>query len=90
MNEKEINRYWKKIVNTMSEGLMLVGPDGIVVMVNEAFEHLTGYTAAEVVGKPCTIIGLRCLCFDFKRFGTGLVPIIHRGPGFKTTLPSYD
>ena len=24
MNEQEINRYWKKIVNTMTEGLMLV------------------------------------------------------------------
>ncbi|MEW6188453.1 MAG: sigma 54-interacting transcriptional regulator [Thermodesulfobacteriota bacterium] len=56
MNEKEMNRYWKKIVNTMSEGLMLVGPDGIIVMVNEAFENLTGYKASEVMGKPCTIL----------------------------------
>ena len=45
MNEREINRYWKKIVNTMTEGLMLVGPDGTIVMVNQAFEKLTGYTA---------------------------------------------
>ncbi|MBI5604812.1 MAG: sigma 54-interacting transcriptional regulator [Deltaproteobacteria bacterium] len=56
MNEQEINRYWKKIVNTMSEGFMLVGPDGIIVMVNEAFERLTGYTSKEVTGKPCTIL----------------------------------
>jgi len=32
MNEREINRYWKKIVNTMAEGLMMVGPDGTIVM----------------------------------------------------------
>ena len=56
MNELEINRYWKKIVNTMTEGLMLVGPDGIIVMVNEAFEHFTGYTADEIIGRPCTLL----------------------------------
>jgi PAS domain S-box-containing protein len=56
MTELEINRYWKKIVSTMNEGLMLVGPDGIIVMVNKAFEELTGYAADEVVGRPCTML----------------------------------
>lgn len=56
MNELESNRYWKKIVNTMSEGLMLVGPDGTIVMVNEAFEQLTGYASDEVIGRPCTLL----------------------------------
>jgi len=56
MKEQEINRYWKKIVNTMTEGLMLVGPDGTILMVNEAFEGLTGYAADEVIGRPCTLL----------------------------------
>jgi PAS domain S-box-containing protein len=56
MDEIEINRYWKKIVNTMAEGLMVVGPDGTIVMVNEAFEELTGYKAGEVIGRPCTLL----------------------------------
>ena len=35
---------------------MLVGPDGTIVMVNEAFERLTEYKAEEVIGKPCTLL----------------------------------
>ncbi len=56
MSELESSRYWKKIVGTMNEGLMLVGPDGTIVMVNKAFEELTGYASAEVVGRPCTLL----------------------------------
>ncbi|MFH2219702.1 MAG: sigma 54-interacting transcriptional regulator [Pseudomonadota bacterium] len=56
MKEQEINRYWKRIVNTMNDGLMLIDPDGAIVMVNEAFEQLTGYTADEVLGRPCTLL----------------------------------
>ncbi|MGD9281069.1 MAG: sigma 54-interacting transcriptional regulator [Desulfobacterales bacterium] len=56
MNEKEINRYWKKIINTMNDGLMLVGRDGAILMVNKAFEQLTGYTADEIIGRSCTIL----------------------------------
>jgi PAS domain S-box-containing protein len=56
MDELEINRYWKKIVNTMTEGLMLVGPDGTIVMVNDAFGELTGYTPDEIIGRPCTML----------------------------------
>lgn len=56
MNEKEINRYWKKIINTMNDGLMLVGVDGAILMVNKAFEQLTGYNADEVIGRSCTLL----------------------------------
>jgi PAS domain S-box-containing protein len=56
MKDEEINRHWKRIIDTMNDGLMVIGQDGVIVMVNEAFERLTGYTADEVIGMPCTIL----------------------------------
>jgi PAS domain S-box-containing protein len=47
---------WKKIISTMNDGLMVIAKDGTVVMVNEAFETLTGYNEKEVIGKPCTLL----------------------------------
>lgn len=58
MDDLEINAYWKEIFNTVSDGLILIAPDGKILMVNRAFERLTGYRARELVGKPCTL--LRC------------------------------
>ncbi len=79
MKEQEINRYWKRIVNTMNDGLLLIGTDGTVIMVNRSFEQLTGYASDEVVGKPCTFLkcdacettlkrknGGWCTLFDFE------------------------
>ena len=47
------SRFWKRIVNTINDGLMLVSPEGTILMVNRAFETLTGYQSSEVVGKSC-------------------------------------
>ncbi|MFZ7128074.1 MAG: sigma-54 interaction domain-containing protein [Desulfobacterales bacterium] len=57
MKDHTINQHWKRIINTMNDGLMLIGPDGAVVMVNQAFERMTGYTAESVMGRPCTLLG---------------------------------
>jgi len=56
MNGLEGSRYWKNIIGTMSDGLMIIGSDGIIKMVNRAFEEMTGFTAGEVVGRPCTLL----------------------------------
>jgi two-component system, NtrC family, response regulator HydG len=69
MDEKEINRYWKKIINTMNDGLMLVGRDGTILMVNKAFEQLTGYAADEIIGKPCTVLDCDACERVFKKEG---------------------
>lgn len=57
MSEKELSRYWKIIVETMVDGLMVVDPTGIIVSVNSSMENLTGYSRAELVGQSCSILG---------------------------------
>ncbi|WP_300457499.1 sigma 54-interacting transcriptional regulator [Desulfobacula sp.] len=57
MNEHEMNTFWKKIVNTINDGLMFIGPEGSILMVNKAFETLTGYTSKQAIGMSCEMLG---------------------------------
>ncbi|MBL0716122.1 MAG: sigma 54-interacting transcriptional regulator [Desulfosarcina sp.] len=56
MPNEDISRYWKRIINTMNDGLMLISAEGTILMVNKSFERLTGYRAEEVIGKSCTLL----------------------------------
>lgn len=56
MCEQELNRYWKTVVETLQDGIMIVDTAGIIVFVNTAFERITGYLQDEIIGKPCTIL----------------------------------
>ena len=56
MKIREVNRYLKNVIGTMSEGLLLVAPDGTILMVNKAFEELSGYQENELIGRPCTLL----------------------------------
>lgn len=40
----------------MNEGLMVIGPDGVIITVNREFERMTGYGSDDVVGRPCTAL----------------------------------
>jgi len=55
MIEQELNRYWKTVVNTIQDGVMIVDADGTIVSVNKALENMTGYCDEELIGKLCTI-----------------------------------
>ncbi|WP_022665623.1 sigma-54 interaction domain-containing protein [Desulfospira joergensenii] len=57
MEEREINIFWKKIVNTINDGLMFIGPEGTILMVNKAFVSLTGYSSKEAIGMSCQLLG---------------------------------
>ena len=57
MDEHELNAFWKNIVNTINDGLMVINPDGSILMVNRAFETLTGYSSEEAIGMSCSLLG---------------------------------
>jgi transcriptional regulator with PAS, ATPase and Fis domain len=52
----DISKYWKTIVDTIQDGVMVVDPGGKVLSVNPAAEHLTGYKAEELIGRSCRIL----------------------------------
>jgi two-component system, NtrC family, response regulator HydG len=56
MFEQDLNTYWKTVVGTIQDGIMIVDPNGTVVSVNEAMEKLTGYSKEGLVGKPCSVL----------------------------------
>jgi two-component system, NtrC family, response regulator HydG len=56
MPDQKINRYWKEIINTMNDGLMVVSPDGTILMVNQAFEKIMGYSREELIGRSCAAL----------------------------------
>ena len=56
MKREEMVTFWKTIVDTMMDGLMVVDSEGMIVAVNQATEQITGYTREELIGSPCTIL----------------------------------
>ncbi|MCU0586665.1 MAG: sigma 54-interacting transcriptional regulator [Syntrophobacteraceae bacterium] len=50
------NNLLETLVATMQDGLLVVDTEGRILAVNAAFLEMTGYTSAELVGKPCTVL----------------------------------
>ena len=65
MFEQELNKYWKTVVDTIQEGVMIVDPQGSIVSTNRAFLELTGYAMDELVGQPCSC--LNCTACHLER-----------------------
>jgi PAS domain S-box-containing protein len=63
----EIAKYWKTIVDTLQDGLMVLDPSGNILAVNPAAEKLTGYSAEELVGNNCRTLN----CTGCDVFGKG-------------------
>jgi two-component system response regulator HydG len=56
LNKAALNSYWESVVDTIQDGIMIVNPQGIVISINHAFEHITGYKQSEIIGKSCTTL----------------------------------
>jgi len=65
MIDQELGHYWKTVVDTIPDGIMIVDTKGTIHSVNKAFESICGYKAEEVIGKSCEI--LSCSCCDIVR-----------------------
>jgi len=65
----EIAKYWKTIVDTMQDGLMVLDPVANILAVNPAAERLTGYSADELIGNNCRT--LNCTGCDIYGRGEG-------------------
>lgn len=48
--------FLENVLETMSDGLMVVDKQGNIQYFNRAAEEITGYRRAEVVGKPCMML----------------------------------
>ncbi|MBT8332131.1 MAG: sigma 54-interacting transcriptional regulator, partial [Deltaproteobacteria bacterium] len=63
----EIAKYWKTIVDTLQDGLMVIDPGGNILAMNPAAERLTGYSADELVGQNCSTLN----CTGCELYGRG-------------------
>jgi two-component system, NtrC family, response regulator HydG len=63
----DLSLYWKTIVDTLQDGVMIVDTLGRIVAVNPAVEDLTGYRADELVGQTCRVLD----CTGCKIIGKG-------------------
>jgi two-component system, NtrC family, response regulator HydG len=52
----EFPEYWKTIVDTMMDGVVVVDGHGAIRSVNKALENMMGYHASELIGKDCSIL----------------------------------
>jgi PAS domain S-box-containing protein len=63
----EIAKYWKTIVDTLQDGLMVIDSEGNILAMNPAAEKLSGYNSDELVGKNCRILN----CTGCELYGRG-------------------
>ncbi len=56
MFDKKLNEYWKTVVDTIKDGIMIVDKSGTIVSANKAFEKMTGYNQPEIIGKSCAML----------------------------------
>jgi len=56
MTDQNLNLYWKTVVDTIQDGVMIVSPEGLIISVNRGFEEITGYSSKDVLGKTCAVL----------------------------------
>ncbi len=71
MQATSIDRHWERVINTMNEALLIISEKGLIVSVNHSFEEMTGYSASEVFGQPCTLLACQACEMAINNQGVG-------------------
>lgn len=69
MLDHELNRYWKTVVDTIQDGVMIVDINGTIVSINKALENIIGYSNLELIGQPCSVLNCSSCETVFERTG---------------------
>jgi len=56
MHTQDLNLYWKTVVDTIQDGVMIVDTEGTIISVNRGFEEITGFTSKEAQGRSCALL----------------------------------
>ncbi|TIH19319.1 PAS domain-containing protein [Marinifilum sp. JC120] len=57
MTEQDIDLYLREVIDTMNDGLIIIRPNGTIMMVNDALLRMTGFSKEELLNKPCSVLG---------------------------------
>ena len=79
MSFAAINRYWERVINTMSEGMLIISQQGRILSVNRSFEEMTGYAAKEVAGRPCPLLACEACEMAINNLGDGWCKLFEPG-----------
>ena len=71
MDIKDIDRHWERVINTMNEALLIISKEGRILSVNRSFEEMTGYTANQASGQPCTLLACQACEMAINNQGEG-------------------
>ncbi len=61
-------RYWETIVDTMTDGVIVVDRNSTILAVNRALAEMIGYERTALIGQPCAVLGCDA-CISGKRRG---------------------
>ena len=56
MFQRDFKQHWGRVIDTMSEALMIISKQGRILSVNRSFEEMTGHTTDQICGLPCTLL----------------------------------
>lgn len=57
MFNSHLGQYWETIVDTMTDGVIVVDRNCTILKSNRALEEMTGYDKKALAGQPCAILG---------------------------------